>query len=89
MAQQDIENFWNMCEEQLKLYTTEFNNSMGSKGFKVKYKVVDKTPIGIIYFLTMNYHQFSLNWGDVLLSSMHVPQEIITNIKELLREIQH
>ena len=29
MAQQDIENFWNMCEEQLKLHMTEFNNSMG------------------------------------------------------------
>ena len=61
MAQQDIENFWNMGEEQLKLCTAEFNNSMGSKGFKVEYQVVDKTPIGIIYFLTMNYHQFSLN----------------------------
>ena len=88
MAQQDIENFWNMFEEKLKLYTTEFNNSMGSQRFKVEHKVVDKTPIGIIYFLIMNYHQFSVNQGDVLLSSVHVPQEIITNIAELLREIQ-
>ena len=61
MAEQSIEKFWNMCEEQLKLYMTEFNNSMGSKGFKVEYKIVDKTPIGIIYFLIMNYHQFSVN----------------------------
>ena len=41
----------------------EFNNSMGSKGFKVEYEIFDKTPIGIIYGLTMNYHQFSLSWG--------------------------
>ena len=61
---------------------------MGSKGFKVKYKILNKTPIGIIYSLIMNYCQFSLSRGDVLLSSMHVPQEIITNIKELLSEIQ-
>ena len=56
MTQQDIENFWNLYKEQLKLYTKEFNGSMGSKGFKVEYKVFDKTPIGIIYGLTMNYH---------------------------------
>ena len=67
---------------------TEFNYAIGSKGFKVEYKVVDKTLIGIIYFLITHYHQFSVNRGDVHLSSMHVPQEIVTNIKELLREIQ-
>ena len=61
MAQQDIEHFWNLCEEQLKLYMKEFNNSMGSKGFKVEYKVFNKLPIGIIYGLTINYHQFSLS----------------------------
>ena len=88
MAQQNIENFWNICEEQLKLYMKEFNNSMGSKGFKVEYKILDETPIGTIYSLVMNYHQFSLSRGDIFLSSMHVPQEIITNITELLCEIQ-
>ena len=61
MAQQSIEKFWNICEEQLKLYTNEFNSTMGSKGFKVEYKILDKTPIGIIYSLVMNYHQFSLS----------------------------
>ena len=61
MAQQDIENIWNMCEEQLKLYMTEFNNSMGSKGFKVESKILDKTPLGIIYGLTMNFHRLSLS----------------------------
>ena len=81
MAQQDIGIFWNICEEQLKLYMKEFNNSMGSKGFKVEYKIFNKIPIRIIYGLTMNYHQSSFSrGGDVLLSSMHVPQEIITNI---------
>ena len=31
MAQQSIENFWNICEEQLKLYTKEFNKDNESK----------------------------------------------------------
>ena len=48
MAQQSIENFWNICEEQLKLYTNKFNKTMSPKGFKVKYKILDKNPIGII-----------------------------------------
>ena len=61
MAEQSIENFWNMCEDQLKLYMTEFNNAIGSKEFKVEYKVLDKTPIRIIYFLIMHYHKFSIN----------------------------
>ena len=88
MAQQSIENFWNVCEEQLKLYTNEFNKLMSPKGFKVEYKILERTPIGIIYSLIMNYQQFTLSRGDVLLSSMHVPEEIITNIKTLLSEIQ-
>ena len=49
MAQQSIENFWNIYEEQLKLYTKEFNKLMSPKGFKVEYKILEKTPIGIIY----------------------------------------
>ena len=61
---------------------------MGSKGFKVEYKVVDKTTIGIIYFLIMHYHEFSVHQGDVLLTSIYVPQEVVTNIKELLSKIQ-
>ena len=42
MVEQNIQNFWNKCEDQLKHYTTLFNNDMGSKGFKVKYKNPDK-----------------------------------------------
>ena len=61
---------------------------MSPKGFKVEYKILDKNPIGIIYSLIMTYQQFTLSQGDVLLSSMHVPEEIITNIKSLLSEIQ-
>ena len=34
-----------MCEDQLKHYTTLFNNDMGPNGFKVKYKIVDKMPM--------------------------------------------
>ena len=88
MAQQNIENFWNMCEDQLKHYTTQFNDDMGPKGFKVEYKVVDKMPIGVIYILIMHYHEYSAHRGDVLLTSMYVPQEVVTNLKELLHEIQ-
>ena len=82
MAEQNIENFWNMCEDQLKHYTTKFNDDMGPNGFKVEYKVIDKTPIGIIYFLIMHYHEFLVHQGDVLLTSMYIPQEVVTNIKE-------
>ena len=88
MAEQNIENFWNMCEDQLKHYTTQFNDDMGPNGFKVEYKVVDKTPIGVIYILIMHYHEYLVHRGDVLLTSMYIPQEVFTNLKELLCEIQ-
>ena len=55
MSQQYIENFWNKCEDKLKHYTTLFNNDMGSKGFKVEYKILDKMPKGVCYNLTMHY----------------------------------
>ena len=58
-----------MCEEQLKQNMAEFNNSMGSKGFKVEYKVLDKTPIGIIYGLTMNYHQIFIKSEQTFFSA--------------------
>ena len=54
MAQENIENFWNMCEDQLKHCTTQFNDGMGPNGFKGDYKIVDKTPIGMIYILIMH-----------------------------------
>ena len=88
MAEQNIENFWNMCEDQLKHYTTLFNNDMGSNRFKVEYKIVDKMPIGVCYILIMHYLEYSEHRGDVLLTSMYVPQEIVTSLKELLHEIQ-
>ena len=61
---------------------------MGVHGFKVKYKVLDKIPVGLIYALIMKYQSSELHTGDCLLCSMHLPEEIITNIKTLLREIQ-
>ena len=88
MSEQDIQDFWTMCEEQLKLYIDKFNNKMGVHGFKVEYKVLDKIPVGLIYALIMKYQDSELHTGDVLLRSMHLPEEIITNIKTLLREIQ-
>ena len=86
MAEQFIENFWNKCEDQLKHYTTLFNNDMGSKGFKVEYKILDKMPIGVCYTLIMHYLEYTEHRGDVLLLSMHVPREIV--LRELLRAIQ-
>ena len=88
MTQQNIQDFWKDCKEQLQKYTEEFNNTMGVHGFKVEYKVLDKIPVGLIYGLIMKYQGSELHWPDCLLRSMHVPGEIITNIKTLLRHIQ-
>ena len=87
MTEQNIEDFWT-CEEQLKEYTDKFNNKLGVHGFKVEYKVLDKIPVGLIYALIMKYQDSELHTGDVLLRSMYVPEEIITNIKTLLHDIQ-
>ena len=35
MTEQDIQDFWQTCEDELKKYTVEFNNKMGIHGFKV------------------------------------------------------
>ena len=88
MSDQYLQNFWNKCEDQLKHYTTLFNLDMGSKGFKAQYKILDKTPIGVCYTLIMTYNQQTEHRADVLLISMHVPQEIVSNIRELLHAIQ-
>ena len=44
MTDQNIQDFWKTCEEQLKEYTDNFNNKLGVHGFKVEYTVLDKTP---------------------------------------------
>ena len=61
---------------------------MGLNGFKVEYKVLDKMPIVVIYVLIMNSHEYSAHRGDVLLTSIYIPQEVMTNLKELFHEIQ-
>ena len=88
MTEQNIEDFWATCEEQLKEYIDKFNNKIGVHRFKVEYKVLDKIPVGLIYALIMKYQGGELHTGDVLLHSMQVAEEIITNIKILLRDIQ-
>ena len=88
MTEQNIQDFWKTCEDELKKYMEEFNNKMGVHGFKVEYIVLDKIPVGLIYGLIMKYQGSELHWPDCLLRSMHLPEEIITNIKTLLREIQ-
>ena len=60
-----------MCEDQLKHYATKFNDDMGPNGFKVEYKIVDKMPIGIIYFLIMHYHEYLVHRGDLCSSGSH------------------
>ena len=60
---------------------------MGSKGFKVEYKILDKTPIGVYYTLIMSYQEHTVHQADVLIS-MHVPEEIVLSLRELLRAIQ-
>ena len=87
MAEQNIENFWNFFDDQLKHYMTLFNDDMGPKGFQVGSKIVYKIPIGVIYVLMMYYKEYSAHRGDVLLISMYVPQEVI-RLKELLHDIQ-
>ena len=67
MTEQDIQDFWTTCEEQLKKYTDKFYNKMGVHGFKVKYQVLDKIPVGLIYGLLMKYQGSELHTGDVLL----------------------
>ena len=88
MAEQYIENFWNKYENQFKNYTTLFNNDMGSKEFKVEYKILDKMPIGVCYTLIMHYLEYTEHRTDVFLLFMHVPQEIVFSLRELLHEIQ-
>ena len=88
MTEQNIQEFWKTCEEQLKEYTDKFNNKLGVHGFKVEYKVLDKIKVGLIYALIMKYQDSELHSGDVLIRSMHVAEEIITNIKTLLHDIQ-
>ena len=88
MSEQHLNNFWTKCEDQLKYYTNLFNLDMHSKGFKVQYKVLDKTPIAVCYTLIMTYQQQSAQSADVLLSSMHVLREIVSSIRELLYVIQ-
>ena len=56
---------------------------MSSKGFNVQYKFLDKTPIGVSYTLIMTYQEHTEHRADVLLISMHIPQEIVSNIREL------
>ena len=51
---------------------------MGSKGFQVEYKILDKTPIGVCYSLIMLYQENTEHRGDVLLLSMHVPCEMFS-----------
>ena len=58
------------------------------KDFQVKYKILDKTPIGVCYTLIMTYQEHTEHRTDVLLISMHVPEETVLSLRELLHAIQ-
>ena len=61
---------------------------MGSKGFKVEYKILDKTPIGLIYW---TYYELSPTFIKLRGHSSQFnacSSGNITNIKDLLSEIQ-
>ena len=62
---------------------------MHPKGFKVHYKILEKTPIAVCYIIIMTYQQQNAQCADVLLSSMNVTQEIVSSIRQLLYAIQH
>ena len=89
MSEQHLNNFWTKCEDKLKCCTNLFNFDMHSKGFKVQYKILEKTPIAVCYINTMTYQQQNAQCADVLLSSMNVTQEIVSSIRQLLYTIQH
>ena len=88
MSEQYLNAFWNKCEDQLKHYTTLFDIDISSKGFNVQYKILDKTPIGVCYTRIMTYQEHTEHQADALLISMHLPQEIVSSIRELLHAIQ-
>ena len=88
MSEQYLCNFWSECKDQLKIYTTLFNIDMSSNRFNVQYKILNKTPIGVCYTLIMTYQEHTEHRADVLLISIHIPQEIVSNIRELLHAIQ-
>ena len=64
MTEQNIEDFWVTCKEQLREYSDKFNNKLGVHGFKVESKVLDKIPVGLIYALIMKYQERELHTGD-------------------------
>ena len=65
MTEQDIQDFWKTCEDELKKYTDEFNNKMGVHGFKVEYIVLDKIPVALIYGLIMKYQCSELHSAEL------------------------
>ena len=88
MSDRCLTTFWNICEDRLKHYTTLFNIDMSSKGFHIRFKVLDKSPIGICYILVMTYQEHTEYRADVILPSMHISHVIVFSIRELLHAIQ-
>ena len=71
-----------------KLSLQTFNFQMSQKGFQLEYLIVDRNPIGFGYALRMKYKEVIVQQWDYLIPSMDTKQEIVTNIKEMLRNIQ-
>ena len=49
---------------------------------------MDRNPIGFGYALSMKYKEVKVQYWDYLIPSVDTKQEIVTNIKEMLRNIQ-
>ena len=84
----NMQHFWEKSEQYLQTCFSDFNFQMSQKGFQLEYLIVDRNPIGFGYALRMKYKEVIVQHWDYLIPSMDTKQEIVTNIKEMLRTIQ-
>ena len=84
----NMQHFWGKSEQYLQTFSSDFNFQMSQKGFQLEYLIVDRNPIGFGYPLRMKYKKVIVQPWDYLIPSMDTKQEIVTNIKEMLRNIQ-
>ena len=84
----NMQHFWEQSEQYLQTFSSDFNFQISQKGFQLEYLIVDRNPIGFGYTLRMKYKEVIVQHWDYLIPSMDTKQEIVTNIKEMLRNIQ-
>ena len=84
----NMQHFWEKSEQCLQTFSSDFNFQMSQKGFQLEYLIVDRNPIGFGYALRMKYKEVIVQRWDYLIPLMDTKQEIVTNIKEMLRNTQ-